>query len=95
MAVGGLYNTPDAAGRALQGYQGAAATYGAMDKKRPGQPGPSAGGAIQSTASGAMMGAGVGMMMAESIAATGPLAAVGGPIPLAIGAGVGLLSYLL
>lgn len=57
------------------------------------KPEPTIGGATMSGAGGAMMGAQIGSMTAAE-GATG-IAALGGPMPMAVGAGVGILSYLL
>lgn len=79
MAIGGLYQTEDIAGRAMQGMAGAGQTLGSIrqgsttttEQKR------TAGGALSAAAGGAMAGS-----------VLGPWGAAGG-------AAVGLLSYYM
>lgn len=60
MPVGGLYETEDYAGKALQGMQGVAQTTASMDKARPGEPEKTVGGAMGAAAGGAVAGAAFG-----------------------------------
>ena len=89
-----LYNVENPYSKATNVLSQASNTYASMDKKKEvDAPGKTVGGGIMSGLGGAMAGAEIGGLMAEP-GATG-LAAIGGPVPLAIGAGVGLLSYFL
>jgi len=58
MPIGGLYQTPDLSGRALQGYQGAAQTTAAMQKETPEEK-KTTEGALSAAAGGAAMGTAV------------------------------------
>ena len=71
----------------------AQAAMGGQHQVREGDPGPSIGGALGAGMGGALTGATLGSMMAAE--GLSGIAAVGGPITLGIGAGIGILSYLL
>lgn len=87
-----LYEVSNPVNRAMEALGKAGASYGSMMRKNE-PPGKTAGGALQNAMGGTMAAASVGSMMAAP-GAMG-LAAVGGPVTLGIGAGVGLLAYLL
>ena len=80
MAVGGLYETEDIAGRAMQGMAGAGQTLGAIRQgsKTTVTEEKTAGGALQAAAGGAIAGS-----------------AFGPPWGTVAGAAVGLISYYL
>ena len=68
--VGGIYNLPDASGRAMGAQRGAAATTAAM-QKAPYKPEKTAGGAITSAGAGAVAGAPLGWYGAAGGAVVG------------------------
>lgn len=82
-----MYQVPDMLNRSMQQMDRAAGTYGQMQRKME-PPKKTAGGAV---------GAAAGMGMAGAMAAKEGLlwAGAGGPAGLALGAGLGLASYLL
>lgn len=86
----GAFEVQNPFDKAQQAMQGSAQTAASMQKKTP-QPEKSVGGAGMAAMGGAGTMAGIGAALGEGAAA----GAIGGPWGLAIGAGVGLLSYLL
>lgn len=88
-AIGSLYQIPDRRTRAIETHNAAGQT---LARQQPAQtshtegPGKTAGGAIMNAGGGAIAGAELGTLLSTASAA--------GPWGAAIGAGVGLASYL-
>ena len=78
--------------QASQAMGQAAGSFGSMMKDIPANrdPGPSAGGAIGAAAGGVQLASAMGASMSPAVGAS----MMAGPAGLAVGAGVGLLSYL-
>ena len=89
----GLFSIEDPSKKAMQGLGQAADTFAAMDKKGPEAPDKTVGGGLMSAAGMGVAGAEAGAAMTE--AGFFSTSAAAGPWGLAIGAGVGALSYFL
>ncbi len=92
-----LYHVENPANKAMGALDSAANTYGRMEKEvKVKEPEKTMGGGMMNAAGGTLAAASIGSMMAgEAAAAAGGVAALGGPVTLGVGAGLGLLSYFL